>query len=34
MNNLSIDLRPPDCTGRQGVQGLIPSTTGETAEWV
>jgi hypothetical protein len=34
MNNLPIDLRPPDYIRRQGVQGMIPYTLGEIAEWV
>jgi hypothetical protein len=34
MNNLPIDLRPPNYTGRQGFQDLVPYTPSETAEWV
>jgi hypothetical protein len=33
MNNLPIDLRPPDYTGRQDFQDLIPYTPGDTTEW-
>jgi hypothetical protein len=33
MNNLPIDLRPPDYTGHHGFQDLISYTPGVTAEW-
>jgi hypothetical protein len=33
MNNLAIDLRPPDYTGHQGFHDLIPYTRGDIAEW-
>jgi hypothetical protein len=34
MNNLPIDLGLSNYTARQGVQGLIPYTPGETVEWL
>jgi hypothetical protein len=33
MNNLPIDLRSPDYTGRQSLQDLIPYTIGDIAKW-
>jgi hypothetical protein len=34
MNNLPINLQPPDYIGHQLVQGLIPYTSGNTSQWV
>jgi hypothetical protein len=34
MNNVQIDIWSPDYTGHQAIQGLIPYTPDETAEWV
>jgi hypothetical protein len=34
MNDLPIDLRSPDYTWRQAIQGLMPYTPGKIAEWV
>jgi hypothetical protein len=32
MNNLPLDLRPPDYIGHQGFRDLIPYTPSDTAE--